>query len=363
MHGIIMVFFFLIPAIPAVLGNFLVPLMIGAKDLAFPRLNLASWYVYNLGGIFTLWAIVHGGVDTGWTFYTPLSAPPTRTPTSIATGLGHLHQRLLVDPHRPELHRHHPPDARAGPDLVPPAALHLVALRDQPDHGPGHAGDRHHPPARWPSSALFGLGIFDPRLGGDPILFQHLFWFYSHPAVYIMILPAMGVISELIAAFARKRIFGYSFVAFASVGIAVLGFLVWGHHMFVTGQSVYAGDHLLGALACWWRSPRRSRSSTGRPRSTRARSRTETPMLYALGFIGLFTIGGLTGRHARDPGHRRPRARHLLHRGALPLHHGGRHDHGLPGRPALLVAQDHRPDVPEPSSRGWRRCWSSSAST
>ncbi len=147
MHGIVMVFFFLIPAIPAVLGNFLVPLMIGAKDLAFPRLNLASWYVYNLGGIFTLWAIVHGGVDTGWTFYTPLSHELLQHLRHLDRS-GRLHQRLLVDLHGPELHRHHPPDARAGPHLVPAAAVHLVPLRDQPDHRAGHAGGRHHHPAR-----------------------------------------------------------------------------------------------------------------------------------------------------------------------------------------------------------------------
>ena len=226
-----------------------------------------------LGGIVHARApIVTGGVDTGWTFYTPYSTTYSNTYV-IADGARHLHHRLLVDPHRPELHRHHPPHARAGPDLVPPAAVHLGALRDQPDHRARHAGARDHHPAGGGSSALFHLGIFDPALGGDPVLFQHLFWFYSHPAVYIMILPAMGVISELVAAFAAQaRSSATSFVAFASMAIAVLGFLVWGHHMFVSGQSVYAGDDLLGLSASWWRSPRRSRSSTGRRRSTRARS-------------------------------------------------------------------------------------------
>ncbi len=176
MHGVTMIFFFLIPSIPAVLGNFLVPMMIGARDLAFPRLNLASWYIFILGGAFTLMAAAAGGVDTGWTFYTPYSSIYSNT---------HV---LLVGLER-----------------------------------------------------IFRLGIFDPSLGGDPVLFQHLFWFYSHPAVYIMVLPAMGVVSELIACFSRKRIFGYSIVAFASLGIAVIGFLVWGHHMFVSGQSVHAG--------------------------------------------------------------------------------------------------------------------------
>jgi cytochrome c oxidase subunit 1 len=292
MHGIIMVFFFLIPAIPAVLGNFLVPLMIGAKDLAFPRLNLASWYVYNLGGIFTLWAIAHGGVDTGWTFYTPFSTNFSNTYvistavgifingfSSIFTGLN-----FIVTIHRmraPGLTWFRLPLfiwSHYATSLIivlgtPVIAVTILLV----------AAER-----------LLHLGIFDPRLGGDPILFQHLFWFYSHPAVYIMVLPSMGVVSELVAAFARKRIFGYRFVAFASVGIAVLGFLVWGHHMFVAGQSIYAAT-IFSVLSMLVAVPSAIKVFNWTATLYEGSISYDTPMLYALGFIGLFTLGGLTG--------------------------------------------------------------------
>ncbi|HSF41766.1 MAG TPA: cytochrome c oxidase subunit I [Thermoanaerobaculia bacterium] len=292
MHGIIMVFFFLIPAIPAVLGNFLVPLMIGAKDLAMPRLNLASWYVYNLGGIFTLWSIAHGGVDTGWTFYTPLSTHYSNTYvisaalgifingfSSIFTGLN-----FIVTIHRmraPGLTWFRLPLfiwSHYATSLIivlgtPVVAITILLV----------AAER-----------LLHLGVFDPRLGGDPILFQHLFWFYSHPAVYIMVLPAMGVVSELIAAFARKRVFGYRIVAFASVGIAVLGFLVWGHHMFVSGQSVFAST-IFSVLSMLVAVPSAVKVFNWTATLYEGSVSYQTPMLYALGFIGLFTLGGLTG--------------------------------------------------------------------
>src|SRR3984885_9893230 len=238
MHGVMMVFFFLIPSIPATLGNFLVPIMIGAKDLAFPKLNLASWYIYILGGLFTLYALVTGGVDTGWTFYTPFSTVSSTTPvtptalgifitgfSSILTGLN-----FIVTIHRmraPGMTWFRMPlflwSIYATSLIImlgtPVIAITLTLL----------AVDR-----------VWHVGIFDPTYGADPLLFQHLFWFYSHPAVYIMILPAMGVVSEVIACFARKRIFGYGFMVFALIMIGVVGFMVWGHHMFVAGQSIYA---------------------------------------------------------------------------------------------------------------------------
>src|SRR2546425_1897025 len=238
-HGIIMVFFFLIPSIPATLGNFLVPMMIGAKDLAFPRINLLSWYIYVLGGILTIYALLAGGVDTGWTFYTPYSTTFSNSYV-IATGLG-----IFI----------------AGFSSILTGLNFIVTIHSM--RAPGQTWFRL-PLFIWSIYAtsiiillgtpvlaitiillaverLWGVGIFDPALGGDPLLFQHMFWFYSHPAVYIMILPGMGVVSELVATFSRKNVFGYHFVAFASIAIAVLGFLVWGHHMFVSGQSVYAG--------------------------------------------------------------------------------------------------------------------------
>jgi len=292
MHGIIMVFFFLIPAIPAVLGNFLVPLMIGAKDLAMPKLNLASWYVYNIGAAFTLWAIFNGGVDTGWTFYTPFSTNYSNTYV-VSTALGifitgfstiFTGLNFIVTIHRmraPGLTWFRLPlfiwSTYATSLIVvlgtPVIAITLLLVG---------------------AERLLHLGVFDPKLGGDPVLFQHLFWFYSHPAVYIMILPAMGVISELVAAFARKRVFGYKFVAFASVGIAVLGFLVWGHHMFVAGESVYAAT-IFSVLSMLVAVPSAIKVFNWTATLYEGSISYETPMLYALGFIGLFTIGGLTG--------------------------------------------------------------------
>jgi cytochrome c oxidase subunit I len=292
MHGVMMIFFFLIPSIPAVLGNFLIPIMIGARDLAFPRLNLLSWYIYIAGGLFTLYAMAAGGVDTGWTFYTPYSSTYSNTHviatalgvfitgfSSILTGLN-----FIVTIHKmraPGLTWFRLPLfvwAHYATSLIqilgtPVVAIVIVLV----------ALER-----------LFRIGIFDPKLGGDPILFQHLFWFYSHPAVYIMILPGMGVISELITCFSRKKIFGYNFIAMSSVAIAVLGFLVWGHHMFVSGQSMYAGM-VFSVLSFLVAIPSAIKVFNWTATLYRGSISYHTPLLYALGFIGLFTVGGLTG--------------------------------------------------------------------
>ena len=292
MHGILMVFFFLIPSIPAVLGNFLLPLMIGAKDLAFPKLNLASWYVYNVGGLFTLWAMLEGGVDTGWTFYTPLSTTFSNTHV-VVTGLGVFvvgfssimtGLNFLVSIHRmrapgltwfklPLFVWAHYATAIIQILGTPVVAITILLV----------AAER-----------LFHIGVFDPAVGGDPVLFQHLFWFYSHPAVYIMVLPSMGVISEIITAFTRKRVFGYKFIAFSSVAIAVLGFFVWGHHMFLSSQSVYAGM-VFSVLSMLVAVPSAVKVFNWTATLYQGSVSWDTPMIYALGFIGLFTIGGLTG--------------------------------------------------------------------
>ena len=292
MHGIAMVFFFLIPAIPAILGNFLVPLMIGAKDLAFPRINLLSWYLYMVGGVFTLWAMVNGGVDTGWTFYTPLSTSYAQGQvmmaalgvfisgfSSILTGLN-----FVVT-----IHRMRAPGMtwfRLPLFIWSHYATSLIMLLGTPVVAVTIlmvAAER-----------ALHLGLFDPRLGGDPVLFQHLFWFYSHPAVYIMVLPAMGIVSELVAAFSRKPVFGYKIVALASIAIAVLGFLVWGHHMFVSGQSIYAST-VFSLLTMLVAIPSAVKVFNWTATLYEGSVSWDTPMLYALGFIGLFTIGGLTG--------------------------------------------------------------------
>ena len=292
MHGMVMVFFFLIPSIPAVLGNFLVPMMIGAKDLAFPRINLLSWYLYIIGGVMMLHCMLTGGVDTGWTFYAPFSTNFTNTKiveaglaifvagfSSILTGLN-----FVVTIHRmraPGMTWSRLPLfiwAHYATSIIqllgtPVVAVTIVLV----------AAER-----------ALHLGIFDPKLGGDPLLFQHLFWFYSHPAVYIMILPSMGVVTEIIACFSRKRIFGYSFVAFSSIAIAVFGFLVWAHHMFVAGMSVYAAL-VFSLLSYAVAVPSAIKVFNWTATLYKGSIHYDAPMLYAFGFLGLFTIGGLTG--------------------------------------------------------------------
>ncbi len=292
MHGVIMVFFFLIPSIPAVLGNFLIPPMIGAKDLAFPRINLLSLYIYWIGGVFTLYAMIAGGVDTGWTFYTPYSATGSNTnvvPTAIGIFIAGFSSILTGLNFIVTIHRMRAPGmtwfrlplfvwAHYATSLVqvlgtPVIAITIVMLGVERG---------------------LGFGIFDPARGGDPVLFQHLFWFYSHPAVYIMILPALGVQSELISTFSRKTIFGYSFVAFSSLAIAMFGFIVWGHHMFVAGISTYAAM-VFSFLSFSVAIPSAVKVFNWTATLYKGAISFETPMLYAYGFMGLFAIGGLTG--------------------------------------------------------------------
>ena len=257
MHGVAMVFFVLIPAVPAILGNFVLPLMIGAKDVAFPKINLLSWYVFVIGFLFTLAAMVFGGVDTGWTFYTPYSSTASNS-NVLLTGIGVFitgFSSILTGLNfMVTIHRMRAP----GHDVVP-------ACRCSCGRCTRRAWSRF---SATPVIAItrrcmlaleraLGFGIFDPRLGGDPVLFQHLFWFYSHPAVYIMILPPMGVISEVIACFSRKNVFGYSFVAFSSLAIAVFGFLVWAHHLFVAGHFARTRRWCSRSCRLRWRSRRR----------------------------------------------------------------------------------------------------------
>ncbi|HEY5298024.1 MAG TPA: cytochrome c oxidase subunit I [Verrucomicrobiae bacterium] len=292
MHGVLMVWFFLIPSIPSVLGNFIIPLMIGARDVAFPKLNLLSWYLFMIGGFFVMHAIIIGGVDTGWTFYTPYSTAYSNTHViemaagifiagfgSILTGLN-----FIVTIHKlraPGLTWFRMPIflwSMYSTSIILVLATPVLAITL----------------ALMALERIWGIGIFNPKLGGDPVLFQHLFWFYSHPAVYIMILPGMGVVTELIPCFARKKIFGYKFVAFSSVAIAIIGFLVWGHHMFVSSQSIYAGM-VFSFLSFLVGVPSAIKVFNWTMTLYRGSISFEAPMLYALGFIGLFVIGGLTG--------------------------------------------------------------------
>jgi cytochrome c oxidase subunit 1 len=292
LHGVIMVFFFLIPSIPAVLGNFLIPIMIGAKDLAFPKINLLSYYIYALGGIFVLSAIAMGGVDTGWTFYTPYSSAASNTnvvPTALGIFITGFSSILTGLNFIVTIHRMRAPGmtwfrlplfiwAHYAVSLIQVLGTPVIAITVLMVF----------------VERAFGFGIFDPKRGGDPVLFQHLFWFYSHPAVYIMILPAMGVMSELVANFSRKKIFGYSFVAFSSLAIAVFGFIVWAHHMFVSGISVYAAM-VFSFLSFSVAIPSAVKTFNWTATLYKGSISFETPMLYAYGFMGLFAIGGLTG--------------------------------------------------------------------
>jgi cytochrome c oxidase subunit I len=291
-HGIIMVFLFLVPAVPAILGNFLLPIMIGAKDLAFPKINLLSWYCYVFAGLFLTIAIMAGGIDTGWTFYAPYSTSYSNSNVLLA-GIG-----IFI----------------AGFSSILTGINFIVTVHTM--RAPGMTWFRL-PLFIWAHYAtalviMLGtpvlaitvslmaiervahVGIFDPAMGGDPVLFQHMFWFYSHPAVYIMVLPAMGVVSELIANLSHKNIFGYKFVAMSSLAIAVFGFLVWGHHLFVATQSVYLGlifSFLSYAVAI----PSAIKVFNWTATLYKGSISYDTPMLYALGFIGLFLIGGMTG--------------------------------------------------------------------
>ncbi len=292
LHGVVMVWFFLIPSIPAVFGNFLIPIMIGAKDMAFPKLNLFSWYLLVGGGAFTIFALLAGGVDTGWTFYTPLSTMFTNGHvvavilgvfitgfSSILTGLN-----IIVTIHTlraPGMTWFRMPlfcwslYATSVILVLATPVLAITLILVAAEH-------------------LFHIGVFDPALGGDPLLFQHLFWFYSHPAVYIMILPAMGVMSELVTAAAHKRIFGYNFVAYSSLAIAVIGFMVWGHHMFVAGQSMYA-SMVFSLLSFLVAIPSAIKVYNWTATLYKSNLTINAPFLYAVTFIGLFVVGGVTG--------------------------------------------------------------------
>jgi cytochrome c oxidase subunit 1 len=292
MHGIVMVWFFLIPSIPATLGNFLLPLMIGARDLAFPRLNLGSWYVFNISGLLALYFIIAGGVDTGWTFYTPYSTLFSNShviAAAVAVFVNGFSTIMTALNFVVTIHRLRAPGmtwfrlplfvwaiyATSIVMLLATPVLAMTLLLIALEHG-------------------FHIGIFDPKLGGDPLLFQHMFWFYSHPAVYIMILPAMGVTSELIPCFARRPVFGYRGMTYALAAIAIIGFFVWGHHMFTAGISVFAGI-VFSFMSFIVAVPSAIKVFNWTATLHRGSISFDAPMLYALGFVGLFTIGGLTG--------------------------------------------------------------------
>ncbi len=292
LHGVIMVWFFLIPSIPATFGNFLFPLMLGAKDLAFPRINLLSWYVFMTGALFTMFSLIAGGVDTGWTFYAPYSTTYSNTwvvPalvgvfivgfSSILTGLNFI---VTVHTMRaPGMTWFRMPIfiwSNYATSIIFVLATPVITIAI----------------ALLIMERLFGIGVFDPALGGDPVLFEHLFWFYSHPAVYIMVLPGMGIMSEMVTAFSRKKLFGYKFVAYCSLAIAGISFFVWGHHMFVNGESELSAM-VFSILSFTVAVPSAVKVYNWAATLHKGEIRLDTPMLFAMGYIGLFVIGGLTG--------------------------------------------------------------------
>jgi len=291
LHGAIMIFLFVIPGIPAALGNFVLPIMLGAKDVAFPRLNLASLWLWWIGAVFFLVTLVTGGLDTGWTLYQPYSARTSAAVIPAATGAFILGFSSIFTGINfiATIHTLRPPGMgwfRMPLFLWALYATALIQVLATPVLGITLL--------LLGVERLFGIGIFDPALGGDPVLFQHLFWFYSHPAVYIMILPAMGVISETISTFSHKHIFGYKFIAYSSIAIALFGFLVWGHHMFTSGQSPLA-SMIFSALTFSVSIPSAIKVFNWLATMYRGSISLDTPMLYAMMFIFTFGIGGLTG--------------------------------------------------------------------
>jgi cytochrome c oxidase subunit 1 len=291
LHGMVMIFLFMIPAIPGAFANFCLPLMLGAKDVAFPRLNLLSLYVYWVGSALVLWGVVTGGADTGWTFYAPYSTttPMTLFPvlfgvfiigfSSILTGLnfivtihtlrapgiGWMKMPLFVW-------------AIYATSIIQVLATPVIGLTT----------------LLVGIEKVGGFGLFDPGRGGDPVLMQHLFWFYSHPAVYIMVLPAMGVISEAIAAFSRKNIFGYKMIAYSSLGIAFVGFFAWGHHMFVSGQSTF-DDGAFAVISMLVGVFTAIKVFNWVGTLYRGAIHVSAPFIYVCGFLFFIVFGGMTG--------------------------------------------------------------------
>ncbi|MBD3615011.1 MAG: cytochrome c oxidase subunit I [Gracilimonas sp.] len=291
LHGAIMVFFVLIPSIPAALGNFVLPMQLGAKDVAFPRLNLASFYIYVIGAIFTFIALANNGLDTGWTFYTPYSTESSSSVIWVTLGVFILGFSSILTGTNfiATIHKLRAPGITWGKLPLNLWALYATSIIQV---------------LATPVLAItvllltmeraLGIGIFDPALGGDPVLFQHFFWFYSHPAVYIMIVPAFGIISEVITTFSKKHIFGYWAIALSSLAIAFIGFLVWGHHMFTSGQSAVATT-VFSFLTFLVGIPTGIKILNWVATLYKGSIEMKTPMIYVFIFLFIFSIGGFTG--------------------------------------------------------------------
>ncbi len=291
MHGVIMVWAFMIPSIPAAFGNFLLPIMVGAKDVAFPRLNLTSFWVYLLGGLMLLGSAAWNAADTGWTFYPPYSAETLTAVTPVAIAVFILGVSTIITGINFIVTTHTLRGkgltwsklpvfvwtlyATSIIQVLATPVLGITLLLIGMDH--------------W-----FSLGLFDPAVGGDPVLYQHMFWFYSHPAVYIMILPAMGVMAEVVSAFSQKNYYTYRGLVISGLGIAFVSFVTWGHHMFVAGMSTLdVGFFGLSSMLVAIFSAIKVFSWTGT--MYKGSISLKTPMLYFLQFLFLFSVGGTTG--------------------------------------------------------------------
>jgi len=291
LHGSLMIFLFLVPSVPAILGNFVMPIQIGAKDVAFPRLNLLSWYLYMGGAVFTIYVIIAGGVDTGWTFYTPYSATTGGAVTAMTLGVFIIGFSSILTGVNfiTTIHKMRAPGITWGKlplfgwGLYATSIIQILATPVLAITLLLVAMER-----------ILGVGIFDPALGGDPVLYQHFFWFYSHPAVYIMIVPGFGIVSEVVSTFSKKTIFGYWAIALSSLAIAFIGFLVWGHHMFTSGQASLAST-VFSFLTFLVGIPTGIKMFNWLATMYKGSISLRTPMLYILGFFFLFLVGGLTG--------------------------------------------------------------------
>ncbi|MDR8390014.1 cytochrome c oxidase subunit I [Aliifodinibius sp. S!AR15-10] len=290
-HGTIMIFLFLVPSVPTVLGNFFLPIQLGAKDVAFPRLNLASWYLLMTGALLSIYVLFAGGIDTGWTFYTPYSSSTGGAVTAMTFGVFIIGFSSIFTGVNfiTTIHKMRAPGltwsklplfcwALYATSILQILATPVLAITI----------------ALVGMERILGIGIFDPALGGDPVLYQHFFWFYSHPAVYIMIVPGFGIVSEVVSTFSKKTIFGYWAIALSSLAIAFISFLVWGHHMFTSGQASLAST-IFSFLTFLVGIPTGIKMFNWLATMHKGSIKLDTPLLYILGFFFLFTVGGLTG--------------------------------------------------------------------